>query len=215
MESTLIFAIFSGLVFFLGLRTTGFAIVGTPWSVLPALRSRAGRSWSRGCRSERGLVRGAARCRRRPRVVVETAATAGGAATAAAARALSPGDLGRRVTQRGAHLVDLELDDRALLALAGLVRALDEPALHDHPHPLGQGLGDVLGSLAPDGAAHEQRVAVLPFVALLVETARGGRDGEVRDRRPRWGEAQLGVAREVPDHRDDGVTSHASSSCVL
>src|SRR5665647_266398 len=73
----------------------------------------------------------------------------------------------------------------------------------------------VQGRLAPDGAAHEQRVAVLPFVALLVETARGGRDGEVRDRRPRWGEAQLGVAREVPDHRDDGVTSHASSSCVL
>src|SRR5665647_973539 len=112
-------------------------------------------------------------------------------------------------------VVDLQLDDRALLALAGLVRALDEAALHENPHPLGQGLGNVLGSLAPDGAAHEERVAVLPLVALLVEAARGGRDGEVRDRRPGRGEAQLGVPREVPDHRDDGVTSHASSSCVL
>src|SRR5688572_31068412 len=40
--------------------------------------------------------------------------------------------------------VDVELDDGALLALAGLVLPLLEAALHDDAHPLLEGLGDVL-----------------------------------------------------------------------
>src|SRR5690606_41071488 len=38
------------------------------------------------------------------------------------------------VPQRGADLVDLDLVDGAALALLGLVRALPEPAVDDHPH---------------------------------------------------------------------------------
>ena len=94
-----------------------------------------------------------------------------------------------------ADLIDFELDDGALVAVAGLERSLPEPALHDHAVPAGQGLGDVLGGVAPDGAAHEQGVPVLPLAGLAVEGPRGGRDGEVGDGRAGRGEAQLGVPR--------------------
>src|SRR5262249_51815276 len=129
----------------------------------------------------------------RPRVVrpaAETTTAAGRSAaetTTAAGRsaaALRLGDLRRRVPQRRADLVDFELDDGALLALFGLVRALAQPALHNDPGAALKRLGDVLRGLPPDAAAQEQRVAVLPLVGVLVEETRRRRDGEVRDRGP-------------------------------
>src|SRR3954454_20022783 len=115
-------------------------------------------------RLERGLV-GESAGRRRgraPRVVrggaaAATAVGAGAAETAAGGRAaLRAVHLGRGVLQGRADLFHVQLDDRALLALAGLVRALLEPAGRDDPHATGQRLGDVLGRLPPDGAAQEQ-----------------------------------------------------------
>src|SRR5207253_1410662 len=104
----------------------------------------------------------------RPRVVAAllapTAATVTGAAGAGGLGGLRGGVLERRT-----HLVDVELVDGALLALAGLVGALAQPAGHDDPGTAVQRLRDVLGGLAPDRAAQEQRVAVLPVVGLLVE----------------------------------------------
>src|SRR3954465_7386528 len=70
-----------------------------------------------------------------PATEAATAATEA-AATLTAGRA---GDLGRGVPQRGADLVDLELDDGALLAFLGLERALLEPAGHDTPRAAGPG----------------------------------------------------------------------------
>src|SRR6476469_2801279 len=128
--------------------------------------------------------------------------------TGTAAPALGLVDLGRGVAQRGADLVDLHLDDRALLALLGLVRARLQAARDDHASAALQGLGDVLGCVAPHGAAHEQRLAVLPLVALPVERARRGGHGEVRDGSAGRGEAQLRVAGDVADDGDDGVASH-------
>src|SRR5690242_8537217 len=142
-------------------------------------------------RSEGGLVREAAataagRRGRAPRVVgrraaatAVAAATAAAEVTTAAATAADLVDLGRGVAQRGPDLVDLELDDGALLAFLRLERPLLEAALHDDAGAAGQGLGDVLRRLAPDVAAQEQRLAVLPLAGLPVERARGGRDGEV------------------------------------
>src|SRR5699024_12748128 len=71
---------------------------------------------------------------------------------------------------------------------------------------------DVLGVLAPDAAPHEQCLAVLPLACLLVEVARCGGDGEVRDRRAGRGETQLRIGGEVTDDSDDGVSGHRSSS---
>src|SRR5690606_33301625 len=47
-----------------------------------------------------------------------------------------------------------------------------------------------------------------PLVGLLVEGARRRGNGEVRDRCTGGGEAELGVAGEVPDEGDDGFSSH-------
>ena len=158
-----------------------------------------------------------------PRVVAATGLLRAGllaalaAATGVAAattRARGPGDLGGGERQRGADLVDLELHDRALLALAGLVGALLQTALHDDAHAALQRLGDVLRRLAPHRAGEEQRIAVLPLVGLLVERARRRRDPEVRHGRTRGGEAQLRVVNEVADHRDDGLACHESSLSV-
>src|SRR5882672_2258310 len=96
------------------------------------------------------------------------------AATAAAAASADLVHLRRGVAQRGADFLDLQLHHGALLALAGLVRTLLEPPGHDHPGTPGERLGHVLRRLAPDVAAHEQRLAVLPLTALPVELARGG-----------------------------------------
>src|SRR6478672_5318721 len=72
-----------------------------------------------------------------PALVAAPTGPAGPAAAeaAAAAGALGLGDLGRRVAQGRADLVDLDLVDGALLAFLGFVRPLLEPALHDDPHP--------------------------------------------------------------------------------
>src|SRR5690349_3765711 len=127
--------------------------------------TRAGARTSGG--SERGLVaagRGTA-----PTAATAGVAAAGGSAgrpgvvgrgTAAEAApatgsAAGLGDLGRGVPEDGTDVIDVALDRGALAALAGLVLAHLEAAGDDDAHALGQGLGDVLGVLAPDRAAEE------------------------------------------------------------
>ncbi len=122
--------------------------------------------------------------------------------------ALGLGDLRRRITQRRADLVDVELDDGALLALLGLVRARLQPPRHDHAGAAVERLGDVLGRVTPHRAAHEEGLPVLPLVGLAVERARRGCHGEVRDRSPRGGESEFGVGGEVSHHGDDGFAGH-------
>src|SRR5690606_23827884 len=95
--------------------------------------------------------------------------------------------------------------------LFGFVGALPQPALHDHPVALGQGLGDVFGGLPPQVAAQEQGLAVAPLTGRLVVDARGRGDREARDRHTVRGEAQLRVGGQVPDHREHGFTGHAFS----
>src|SRR3954467_4064446 len=84
---------------------------------------------------ERRFVGHATRCRRGPGVVGAAtgrpAAEAAAAATAAAA--LAAVDLRGGITQRGTHLVDLDLEDGALLAFLGLVGPLLEPPRDDDP----------------------------------------------------------------------------------
>src|SRR5690606_10562224 len=135
------------------------------------------------------------------------AATAAEAAPAAAT-ALRARDLGRGVAEGRSDLVDLHLDDGALLALTGLEGPLDEAPLDDDAVALGERLGDVLRRLPPHRAAHEQRLAVLPLVGLPVERPRRRGHGEARDGRTGGGEAQLGVSREVAHHGDDGLACH-------
>ena len=102
---------------------------------MPRLSAHAGAPASGMCVLERSVVAvgagsgprvAAGRCRsglrtgRRPRLVGDLRLTAAG--LTAAARCT--GDLSGRVAERGADLVDLELDGGALLALARLVGAL-------------------------------------------------------------------------------------------
>ena len=141
-----------------------------------------------------------------------TETTASAEATSATAAAAGLVDLGGRVAQGRADLVDLELHDGALLALAGLVRAALESALHDHPHALGERLGHVLRGLAPHGTVEEHGIAVLPFAGVPVERAGGGRHREVGDRCPGRREAQLGIGRQVADERDGGFACHVCVS---
>ena len=75
---------------------------------------------------------------------------------------------GGGVAERWTGLIDLELVDGAFLAFLGLVGALAEAASDDRPHPLLEGLGDVLGGLAPYLAGQEQGVAVLPLPRSVV-----------------------------------------------
>src|SRR5512133_3508537 len=117
----------------------------------------------------RGRGCAAALRRGRPRVVARrTGRSLTAAATVAAvrraARALGARHLGGGVLQRRTDLVDLDLEDGALLTLARLVLTRAEVALHDDTQPLLQGLGDVLRGLPPHRAGQEQRVAVLPLV---------------------------------------------------
>src|SRR4051794_23488053 len=97
-----------------------------------------------------------------------------------------PGRLGdgrRRIAERRADLVDLDLDDGALLALLRLEGALLGAPRCSPPGPWGQRLGSVLPRLPPHAAAQEERLAVLPLLGLAVQGARGGCDGEGGDRR--------------------------------
>jgi hypothetical protein len=63
--------------------------------------------------------------------------------------------------------IDLDLGDRALVALGGLPAALAEPAGDHDPVALGQGVGQVLGLPAPHVDLEERGVAVAPFAVLL------------------------------------------------
>src|SRR5690606_27867793 len=118
------------------------------------------------------------------------AAAASAAETTAAATTTGLVDLRGGVTQGGTDLVDLEFDDRALLPLAGFVGALLESSAHDDASASGQALGDVLRCFTPDVAAQEERFAVFPLVGVPIEHSRGGRDGEIRNRRSRGRETQ-------------------------
>src|SRR3954469_24993288 len=149
--------------------------------------------------------------------VARSAATTGGAEAASAAptgeaaaslTARGLRDLRGGVAQRGADLVDLQLDDGALLAFLGVERALLEPPADDDARTAGEGLGDVLGPLTPQVAPEEQRLAVLPLLRLTVEGAGGGGNGEVGDRGAGRREAQLWVRGQVPDDGDDGFAGH-------
>src|SRR4029453_7944921 len=146
------------------------------------------------------------------RLVVELTTLAGpGVAArpvAAAARAAPAGalDLGGGELEAGTDLVGLHLGDGALLALGGFPGAGPEPADHDAAGALLEGLGRVLGLLAPDVDPEERGLPVLPGVAL---TDPGG-DGqpEVGHRRPVGGEAQLGVVGQVADEHHLVVVCH-------
>src|SRR5699024_866799 len=117
-------------------------------------------------------------------------ALVGGLHSSLAAARLRFCHLSGRVAKARADLVELKLDRRTLLALAGLERPLTQSPLSDDAHPLREGASDVLGELTPDARAQEQRLAVLPLAGLPVKGARGGGDGEVRD-----GESRLRVAQ--------------------
>src|SRR5215213_899266 len=148
------------------------------------------------------------------RLVVELTTLAGPGraarpvAAAAATRAAPAGalDLGGGELEAGADLVGLHLGDGALLALGGLPGAGPEPADHDAAGALLQGLGHVLGLLAPDVDPEERGLPVLPGVAL----AHAGGDGqaEVGHGRPVGGEAQLGVVGQVADEHHLIVVCH-------
>ena len=69
----------------------------------------------------------------------------GGAEAAPTGPTLGLGDLGRGVAQRRADLVDVHLDDRALLAFLGLVGTALEPTRDDDPGAALERFGDVLG----------------------------------------------------------------------
>src|SRR5688500_18274618 len=156
---------------------------------------------------------------RRPGVAAPAAATGatGGAeaASAAATEAAATltagglGDLRGGVAQRGADLVDLQLDDGALLAFLGVERTLLEPSADDDPRAAGEGLGHVLRRLPPHVAPEEQRLAVLPLLRLTVEGAGRGRHGEVGHGGTGGREPELRVRRQVADDRDDGFAGHA------
>src|SRR5690606_41831885 len=119
--------------------------------------------------------------------------------------ALGLGGLRGGVAERGAELVDGQLDGGAVLARTVGEGALLETALRDDAGALLERLRHVLGGIAPDGAAEEQGLAVLPLIRLTVERAGGRRDGERRDSDAGLRETQLRVGGQVADHRDDGV----------
>jgi len=124
------------------------------------------------------------------------------------AAARIPRDLRRGVTKRRADLVYVDLEDRTPLAVTRLIAPRPKSPLNDDPHSLLQRLGDVLSSLPPNRAVEEHRIAVAPLVGLTIEGAWCGRDGKVRNRCTRRGEAQLGVSGEVADQRDSGFACH-------
>ena len=120
------------------------------------------------------------------------------------------GDLGARVAQRRADLVHLHLQARAPFAVVFVI-ADGQPAGDDHPHPLGQGLGDVLAVFPPHGAADEHSLAVLPLLGLAVQGARSGGDGEGSYGRTRTHVTKLRITGQIPDDGDDRFACHGLS----
>jgi hypothetical protein len=79
---------------------------------------------------------------------------------------------------RGAQVVDVQLDDGALVALAGLERPLLEPPARDDAHAALQRLGDVPGRLAPDRAIGPSlRYATAKVTKLARTSANGAQSG--------------------------------------
>ena len=111
------------------------------------------------------------------------------AEAALTATALGAVDLGGGVPQRGADLVDSISTTVRFSPSFGLVRPRLQPARDDDARAAAERLGDILGRVPPDRAAHEQRLAVLPLVALPVEGPRRRGHGEVRDGSAGRGEA--------------------------
>src|SRR5215213_6469405 len=129
------FAAFSGLAFFLGLRTTGFAIVELPFRGARAA-CEVGPGWSdRMCRS--------CWCGSERRVVVRRAATAAGGAEAAAGALAAGGTGGPRVVDLLAAALTA-----ALVAAAPAATATAAGAAAEAAPPTALGLGD-LGGRAP------------------------------------------------------------------
>jgi hypothetical protein len=130
------------------------------------------------------------------RGLVEVAAPLGGTLPALGAVAVAaladPLQLGRGPLQRGANLIGLDLGDRALVTLGGLPASLAQPAGDHDPVALGQGVGQVLGLVAPDVDLEEAGVAVAPLAVLLDALSHG--DAQVGDGDAGVGEAEVGVS---------------------
>src|SRR5215510_298470 len=217
----------SGFCFLRGLRTSGLGI-----SVF-SVSSGCCRQWLTSKSEGRFFAGGTATAAGGPRVVAAAATGAGLVATgrrvgprvvaaatgaALALPAAGPGagtrglrDLGGGAAQARADLVDVDLEDRALLTLAGLVLPGLQATLDDRAHALLERLGDVLGRLAPHRAGEEERVAVAPLAGLTVIDTGGRRDPEVGDRGTRGGESQLRVVDQISDDGDDGIACHGDS----
>src|SRR4029453_12615982 len=148
-------------------------------------------------------------------VVVDVAATVGlpllALVTLAVAALGAAFDLGRGPLEAGPDLVGLQLGDRPLLPIRGLPAALAEPAGDHDPVPLGQGLGQVLGLVAPHVDLEEAGVAVAPLAVLLTPLSDG--DPQVGDGGAGVGEADLGVFDQVAD--DGGVVVRCHLFCSL
>ena len=160
-----------------------------------------------------GLAAGVAALRSRlgPRVVLGGTAAAAAGVAPAAARAGGAGDLGGGVLQRRADLLDLDLEDGALLALAGLVRrGLRRPCTTTRMPRC----SDSATFSAACRQTEQERNRPSPSFHSLVclsKCARRRGDPEVGHGRTRRGEAQLRVVDEVADHGDDGLACHVRS----
>src|SRR5215218_4270556 len=144
--------------------------------------------------------------------VVEVATTLGGPLAAlsplAVATLAGPLDLGRGPLEGGADLISLDLGHAALVALGGLPATLPQPTGDHHPVALAQGVGQVLGLVAPHVDLEEAGVAVAPLAVLLDPLGDG--DPEVGDGDACIGEADLGVLDQVAD--DGGVVVRCHNS---
>src|SRR5215212_2542007 len=144
----------SGFDFFFGMRFAGgtLAMVRALLDMNRALVGHVGgrlerRVFRLRCAPRIGGLLGAcsgivgARTPRRPRVVAVAGAaagtsTSGAAGTAALSATGIAGELGRGVLQGRPDLVDVDLEDRPALALAGFIAPRLEAALDDDPHAL-------------------------------------------------------------------------------